>query len=282
MIAVDCISFDTTASHDVIQSVRQFVRRLQPDDYVGLSAYPNGAGHRPDDGPCRGPAGARHGGRAARRSGPQPVPPPAERDHRRQPRPLRGRRRDARRGRRHGNAAAIPDPNCRYQLVAEVTNTALYYEGQATASLGMLRTIVTQMQRYPGRKTLLLVSGGMIASDTPGGRPDLGGLGIQVGKEAAAANTAIYTLFIDSTLHDRFGAETRIGDRTSTTAAATARCWRVGSSSSPAPPAARCSPSRSATPSPRSRGSRPSCRPTTCSASSRRTKTATAARTKSR
>ena len=107
-----------------------------------------------------------------------------------------------------------PDPNCRYQLVAELTNSALYYEGQATASLGMLRTLVTQMQRYPGRKTLLLVSGGMIASDSPGGRPDLGGLGIQVGKEAAAANTAIYTLYIDSTLHDRFGAETRNADRT--------------------------------------------------------------------
>ena len=72
-----------------------------------------------------------------------------------------------------------------------------------------------QMQAYPGRKTLLLVSGGMLASDSPGGRPDLGSLGLQVGREAAAANTAIYTLFIDSSLHDQFAAETRTGDRTS-------------------------------------------------------------------
>ena len=38
---------------------------------------------------------------------------------------------------------------------------------------------------------------------------------MQVGKEAAVANTAIYTLFVDTSLHDRFGAETRNGDRTS-------------------------------------------------------------------
>ena len=37
---------------------------------------------------------------------------------------------------------------------------------------------------------------------------------MQVGKEAATANTAIYTLFIDSSLHDRFRAETRSADRT--------------------------------------------------------------------
>ena len=107
-----------------------------------------------------------------------------------------------------------PSPNCRYQLVAEITNSALYYEGQATASLGMLRTLVTQMQGYPGRKTLLLVSGGILASDSPAAGRISAALGMQVGKEAATANTAIYTLFIDSSLHDRFGAETRNADRT--------------------------------------------------------------------
>ena len=43
MLAVDCISFDATASRDVILSVAEFVRGLHPDDYVGLAAYPNGA-----------------------------------------------------------------------------------------------------------------------------------------------------------------------------------------------------------------------------------------------
>ena len=213
MIAVDCISFDTSAAHGVIQNVQQFLRRLEPDDYVGLSVYPNGAVVTPTTNHAEvlralsTVVGQRDG-------------PGLNRFHMRPSEII-----DANRDLHAGTGATLdamvarecgidPDPNCRYQLVAEVTNSALYYEGQATASLGMLRTIVTQMRGYPGRKTLLLVSGGMIASDSPGGRPDLGGLGIHVGKEAAAANTAIYTLYIDATLHDRFGAETRNADRT--------------------------------------------------------------------
>jgi VWFA-related protein len=215
MIAVDCISFDTSAAHEVIQNVQQFLRRLEPDDYVGLSAYPNGAVVTPT---------TNHAEvlRALNTIVGQRDGPGLNRFHIRPSEII-----DANRDLYAGGGATLeavvrrecglePDPNCRYQLEAEITNSALYYEGQATASLGMLRSLVTQMQRYPGRKTLLLVSGGMIASDSPGGRPDLGGLGIQVGREAAAANTAIYTLYIDSTLHDRFGAETRNADRTVT------------------------------------------------------------------
>jgi VWFA-related protein len=213
MLAIDCVSFDTSASHDVIANVRDFVRDLDPADYVGLSVYPNGAVVPPTTNHAdvlkalTTVVGQRDG-------------PGLNRFHLR-PSEIIDINRDLYAGGGATLEAVVgrecgrdPDPNCRFQLLTEVTNTALYYEGQATASLGMLRTLVTQMGRYPGRKTLLLVSGGMIASDTPGGRPDLGGLGMQVGKEAAVANTAIYTLYIDSTLHDRFGAETRIGDRT--------------------------------------------------------------------
>ncbi len=42
----------------------------------------------------------------------------------------------------------------------------------------MLRNIVEGMSGFLGRKTLILVSGGMVASDVPGGRPDLGEMGI--------------------------------------------------------------------------------------------------------
>ena len=213
MLAVDCISFDATASRDVIQSVAQFVRGLLPEDYVGLSVYPNGAAINPttDHGAILRALNTIVGQRDG----------PGLNRFRLRPSEIIDSNRDLHAGAGPALDGVVarecgrdPDPNCRYQLLAEVTNTALYYEGQATASLGMLRTVVTQMQRFPGRKTLLLVSGGMIASDTPGGRPDLGGLGLQVGREAATANTAIYTLYIDSSLHDRFGAETRNASRT--------------------------------------------------------------------
>ena len=73
----------------------------------------------------------------------------------------------------------------------------------------MLRTLVGRWAAFWAARRVLLVSGGMIASDTPGGRPDLGELGIQVGKEAALANTTIYTLYIESSFIERFSRRRR-------------------------------------------------------------------------
>ena len=213
MLAVDCVSFDATAARDVIQSVAQFVRGLRPDDHVGLYAYPNGAQISPT---------TDHASvlRALNTVVGQRDGPGLSQFHLR-PSDIIDVSRDLWMGTgptleavSRRECGQDPEPGCQFRLVTEVTSTALYYEGQATASLGMLRTLVTQMHSFPGRKTLILVSGGMIASDRPGGRPDLSGMGMQVGREAAAANTAIYTLFIDRTLHDRYAAETRSGDRT--------------------------------------------------------------------
>jgi VWFA-related protein len=215
MLAVDCISFDATASRDVIQSIRRFVEDLLPDDHVGLSAYPNG----PQIAPTRDHAAVL---RALNRVVGQRDAPGLS-QFKIRPSEIIDISRDISLGSGPTLQAVAarecgldPEPNCEFRLRTEVTNTALYYEGQATASLGMLRTLVTQMRDYPGRKTLLLVSGGLIVSDRPGGRPDLGSLGMLVGREAAAANTAIYTLFVDSTLHDQFAAETRTGFRVTT------------------------------------------------------------------
>jgi VWFA-related protein len=213
MIAVDCISFDATASRDVMLSVTQFVKTLKDDDYVGLAAYPNGAVVTPtrDHSQVLRALSTIVGQRDG---------PGLTQFHLR-PTEIIDITRDLAFGTGPTLEAVLTrecgqDPGgfCQFQLLAEVTNTALYYEGQATASLGMLRNLVRQMQRYSGRKTLILVSGGMVASDSPGGRPDLSGLGVQVGKEAAAANTAIYTLFLDASLQDRFNAEVRTADRT--------------------------------------------------------------------
>jgi VWFA-related protein len=216
MLAIDCISFDATASREVIQSVAGFVRGLQPDDHVGMSAYPNGAQIAPttDHGAVLRALNTVVGQRDSATISQFHLRPSEIIDLSRDISMGGGPTLDAVVDRECGQEGG--GPNCRFQLVTEVTNAGVYYEGQATASLGMLRNLVTQMQGYPGRKTLLLVSGGMIASDRPGGRPDLASMGIYVGQAAAAANTAIYTLFLDTSLHDRFAAETRRGYRTQT------------------------------------------------------------------
>ena len=210
VLAVDCISFDATASRGVIQAVRQFVRQLSPDDFVGLSAYPNGAKLNPttDHAAVLRALDTVVGQRDLAEMTQFHVRPSEIVDITRELTRGGGPTVDAIVARECSS-----DPTCSQRLITDVTNTALYYEGQATASLGMLRTLVEEMRAFLGRKTLVLISGGMIASDTPGGRPDLGELGIQVGKEAALANTTIYTLYVDTSFIERFSAQTRLGDK---------------------------------------------------------------------
>src|SRR5262245_34640904 len=77
----------------------------------------------------------------------------------------------------------------------------------------MLRSLLEQISVISGRKTLVLISAGMMASDVPGGRPNIGELGMLVGKEAARSNTSVYTLFLDTSAVDRFQAEVRGADK---------------------------------------------------------------------
>ena len=213
VLAVDCASFDATATKGVIQAVRLFLKDLSPDDFVGLFAYPNGARINPTKDHPTILRGARYGRGAARPRGGHAVPRQAVGDRRCHARSQSRRWSDARMVAARECGQDPPDPYCRQRLITDVSGQALYFEGQATASLGMLRTIVENMSKLDGRKTLLLISGGMLASDGAGGRPDLGELGIQVGKEAARANTTIYTLYIETNLTERFSAQTRTSDR---------------------------------------------------------------------
>ena len=210
VIAVDCVSFDATASRGVIQAVRQFVRQLSPDDSVGLSAYPNGPKLNPttDHATVLQALDTVVGQRDLAEVTQFPVRPSEIVDITRELTRGGGPTVDAVLARECSS-----EPTCSQRLITDVTNTALYYEGQATASLGMLRSLVEDMRSFLGRKTLVLISGGMIASDTPGGRPDLSELGIRVGKEAALANTTIYTLYVETGYFERFSAQTRLGDK---------------------------------------------------------------------
>ena len=213
VLAVDCISFDATASRGVIQAVRDFVKQLSPDDFLGLSAYPNGAKLNPtrDHAAVLRALDTVVGQRDLAEISRFHVRPSEIVDLTREMMGASGPAFEAVATRECGEAGA--DPFCRQRLMTDVTGMALYLEGQATASLGMLRSIVEEMNAFLGRKTLLLISGGMVASDSPGGRPDLGEIGVRVGKEAAFANTTIYTLFIESRAIDRFSAQQRTGDR---------------------------------------------------------------------
>jgi VWFA-related protein len=214
VLAVDCISFDATAARGVMEAARRFVRQLTPNDFVGLSAYPNGPKVDPTRDHDAVLRALEHitGQRDLAEISQFYVRPSEMIDLTRE---LYNRG-----GGPTLNAIVArecggdpPDPFCRQRLITDVNGTALYLEGQGAASLGMLRQLINEMAAFTGRKTVVLISGGMIASDTPGGRPDLSEAGIRIGKDAALANTAVYTLFVDGSFIERFSAQTRTGDK---------------------------------------------------------------------
>jgi VWFA-related protein len=214
VIAIDCLSFDASASQHVIATARQFIDRLPLTDEVGLFTYPYG----PKISPTTDHATVRSSLLTVQGQRDQP-------SHQFHLRPaeivdLSG---VAHFGVSTQNALLqsvvtreCGDPieaTCQQRLMLEITGAALYYEGQGNAGLGMLRSLLEGLSVVNGRKTVVLISAGMMASDVPGGRPDIGELGILVGKEAARSNTSIYTLFLDTSTIDRFQAQVRGSDK---------------------------------------------------------------------
>jgi VWFA-related protein len=213
-IAVDCLSFDASASRHVIAEARSFIDRLPATDEVGLFAYPYGPkiGPTTDHAEISRSLGTVLGQRDL----------PSNQFHLR---PAEIVDLSAAAGARAQGSSSLlesvvirecgnpPEDVCRQRLMLEITGAALYYEGQGNAGLGMLRSLLEQVSVIKGRKTLVLISAGMMASDVPGGRPDISELGMQVGKEAARSNTSIYTLYLDTSSVDRFNAEVQKGDK---------------------------------------------------------------------
>jgi VWFA-related protein len=98
---------------------------------------------------------------------------------------------------------------CVDEILQEAQSLAYYLEGRGTEGLNGLRSLITALGQYPGRKTVVMFSSGIPASDSAGGRPDLGDLSRSLGQDAAATNTSIYTLHVDTSDFRAMSAETR-------------------------------------------------------------------------
>jgi VWFA-related protein len=118
------------------------------------------------------------------------------------------------------------DITCPLKIRQEAADLALHLEGVATQSMSSLRRLISAMGRVPGRKTLVLLSGGFVVGDRPGGRPDIGQLASVMGLEAARANTALYVLHIDTSFLDMYSADTGRADSfTSSRDTQVSRSW---------------------------------------------------------
>lgn len=181
VLAVDTSSFDVGVSRGMMMAAKTFVERLQPTDVVGLSAYPYGPVVNPTHDHAAVLSALEHV--VASRDRPAVPLTPSE--------ILSGT------GGLYTRKRCGNDVSCARMVEIEIKEMVAQFEAEASRSLGALRSILEGLSAVSGRKTLVLVSGGLVASESPAGRPSVGDLGVVLGQEAARANTAIYTLFVD-------------------------------------------------------------------------------------
>jgi VWFA-related protein len=225
MMAIDESSFTPGESKGIAEAVRGFIGRLQPDDFVGLYSYPLGPKIQPTTDHAalvrrlEGIAGSKRSMRSEYNLSPMEVVDITAQAAKGTPRTNEtlagaaavlnleqyGDATDALR-RVALRECGVSDLRCLENIQSEAQAMAFDYENQATRSLFGLRGLVNGLSTYPGRKTVVVMSGGMLVSDRPGGRPDIGELPKVLGKAAAEANIAIYALHVDNTFIDETSA----------------------------------------------------------------------------
>ena len=198
MLAVDEHSFAPGAAMAATRATRRFIERLGPADLVGLYTVPGGAGS----------AELTTDHASVRKSLDRVVgrlePPPTSYNL------SKSEITDISSGdaealsRVAARECAGGGNSCRRAIYADAVSLAGYLEAQIAASLSGLRGLIRGLASVSGRKTLVVVSGGLFASDRSGGRVNMGAEIRELGREAAQANITLYALHMDSSFIDAF------------------------------------------------------------------------------
>lgn len=96
------------------------------------------------------------------------------------------------------------DRACPRRVSADASMLAQDLAMNAQQSLDGLRTLLTALDDVEGRKTVVLLSGGLVLSDRVGGGPNLRNETMTIGRLAAEANTTLYVLHIDMSFAEAF------------------------------------------------------------------------------
>jgi len=108
------------------------------------------------------------------------------------------------------------DIGCIENVRAEARGLAAYLEVESSQRLNELVKLSQTLSFIPGRKTIVMMSGGLITSSKAGGRPDIRSMLQAVGDDIANAQANLYVIHLDSSMTDAYGAATR-GTRVSNT-----------------------------------------------------------------
>lgn len=99
------------------------------------------------------------------------------------------------------------DLYCPRDIEMEMTSAISTLEAQAVRSLDGLRGVVEMMRTLEGRKTLVVASAGIPTGDRTGARLYLRTNASDIGKQAAASGILLYTLHLNTSFLDAFSAE---------------------------------------------------------------------------
>lgn len=194
VIAIDEESFQPAAVMAARAAAERFIDKLRPDDYVGVYAYPTGKAnmalmqdHAAVKKVLASVNAVRH--------------EPISQFHM-----TVGEIVDIANGDKEVLATVVQrengDPR---QIVTEANGLAGFLEASVTRSVEGLRGLIKGLSRVPGRKILVLVSGGLYSSDRVVGRRVSSGSTIHtLTHDAAAANLELYVLQLDWSFLESF------------------------------------------------------------------------------
>ncbi|HEY7475669.1 MAG TPA: VWA domain-containing protein [Vicinamibacterales bacterium] len=200
IVAIDEYSFVPAAIGPAMQAARRFVQQLRPEDVVAIYAYPfhTGSLDLTHDHYAAERALDRVHGRRERQLGMFSLSPSEIVDITADDQAVTNRV--------ISRECSPADPTCPGAVRSEAHSIAGYFEGQAAQSIASLSVLVRSLRRLPGRKTLVLISGGVMTSDRTGGRPDVTGLFSALGEEAATSETNLYVLHWDTNFLETYSA----------------------------------------------------------------------------
>src|SRR5687767_6671215 len=193
VLAVDEHSLHASNALAAVNAAERFLDRLQPDDLAGLVAYPTGAAqhdltsdHAAVRRVLRSIKGLFEEPVSKFRLTPSEIIDIASGDTEVAQAVVR---------RECGGRASM---GCsQLQIRHEAISLVGSLEMRVSQSVGGLRSVVRSLEKVPGRKTLVMVSGGLIATDRAGGRMNANSEFAALAREAAAANLSVYALHLD-------------------------------------------------------------------------------------
>ena len=205
VLAIDEHSLHMANARAAIVAAERFIDKLQPDDLVSVLAYPTGVAHHDM---TTDHAAARAVLRKV--SGLFEEPMSRFNLSASEAIDIASDDRDAlaRVMRRECPAGRCTAGEVRQDAI----NIATFVEMRVSQSVGALRGVVRALGGIPGRKILVVVSGGLIANDRSHGRAQSGLEISALGREAAQANLALFALHLDwsffESLNSRSGLRT--------------------------------------------------------------------------